>query len=397
MIANRIKNISESKTVKISAKAISMRNAGIDVVNLSVGEPDFPTPQNIKDAGKKAIDNNITKYTINQGVVELRQAISKKLKEENNIDCNINDIIVSKGAKQSIFMVMLSIVNKDDEVIIPAPYWVSYPEMVGLAEGKSVYIDTNESANFKITAEQLKNTITEKTKALILCNPSNPTGSAYTKEELISIAKVAVDKNIIVIADEIYEHLVYDDFKFTSFASLGDDVKDHTVLINGFSKAYSMTGWRLGYAAGPQDIIEGANKIQSHSTSNTSSISQHAGIEALNGSQEEVEKMRKEFEKRRDFLCSQLNSIEDISCPIPVGAFYVFPKVSAFYGKKFNGNTIQGSQDFANYLLDEAKVALVPGVAFGADEHIRISYATSMENLEKGMNRITDALSRLDE
>jgi aspartate/methionine/tyrosine aminotransferase len=395
LISNRIKNISESKTVSISAKAISMRNSGIDVVNLSVGEPDFPTPQNIKEAAKKAIDNNYTKYTINKGIVELRRAISKKLKEENNIVCNINDIIVSNGAKQSIFMVMLSMINKDNEVIIPSPYWVSYPEMVGLAEGKSVFIDTDDSTNFKITAEQFNNHITEKTKALILCNPSNPTGSVYTKEELISIAEVAIAKNIIVVADEIYEHLVYDDFRFTSFASLSDEVREHTVLINGFSKAYSMTGWRLGYAAGPTDIIEGANKIQSHSTSNTSSISQYAGIEALNGSQDDVERMRKEFEKRRDYLCTKLQSIEGITCQKPVGAFYVFPNVSAYYGKEHNDNKIQNSFDIADFLLDESNVAVVPGGAFGSDDHIRISYATSMDNLEKGMTRIANSLCKL--
>ncbi len=395
LISDRIRNISESQTVKISAKAISMKKAGIDLINLSVGEPDFPTPQNIKDAGKNAIDNNFTKYTINKGVVELRQAISKKLKEENNLDCDINDIIVSNGAKQSIFMVMLSVINKNDEVIIPSPYWVSYPEMVGLAEGKSVYVETDEDTNFKISAEKLKSAVTEKTRALILCNPSNPTGSAYTREELAAIADVAIAEDFIVIADEIYEHLVYDDFKFTSFASLGNEIREHTVLINGFSKAYSMTGWRLGYACGPTDIIEGANKIQSHSTSNTSSISQHAGIEALIGSQKEVEKMRQEFEKRRNYVLKELGTINGVTCPKPMGAFYVFPNVSNYYGFEFKGNRIQNSIDMASYLLDEAKVAVVPGAAFGSDRNIRISYATSMENLQKGMTRIKAALGKL--
>ncbi|MCK5032059.1 MAG: pyridoxal phosphate-dependent aminotransferase [Calditrichia bacterium] len=395
MNSDRIKNISESQTVKISAKAITMRKSGIDVINLSVGEPDFPTPQNVKDAGKKAIDNNLTKYTVNKGIIELRQAIAHKLKEENNLEYDVNNIIVSNGAKQSILMVMMSIVNKGDEVIIPAPYWVSYPEMVGLAEGKPVFINASEENGFKITPEQLKDNMSANTKALILCNPSNPTGAAYTLSELEKLAEIVEQEDIYVIADEIYEKLIYDDYRFTSFASLSENVKQKTIVINGLSKAYSMTGWRLGYAAGPADIIEGANKMQSHSTSNTSSISQYAGLEALTGPQFEVSKMRSEFEKRRNYLLYKLETIPGVSCQKPSGAFYVFPNVSSYYGKEYNGTFIRNSYGLAYYLLREAKVALVPGGAFGSDDHIRISYATSMENLEKGIARIAEALANL--
>ncbi|MFC2088345.1 pyridoxal phosphate-dependent aminotransferase [Calditrichota bacterium] len=395
MNSDRIKNISESQTVKISAKAITMRKAGIDVINLSVGEPDFPTPQNVKDAAKKAIDNNYTKYTVNKGIIELRQAIAHKLKEENNLEYDVNNIIVSNGAKQSILMVMMSIVNKGDEVIIPAPYWVSYPEMVGLAEGRAVFIHASEDNGFKITAAQLKDNMSANTKALILCNPSNPTGAAYTREELQELVEVVESEDIYVIADEIYEKLIYDDYIFTSFASISEKVKQKTIVINGLSKAYSMTGWRLGYAAGPEDVIEGANKMQSHSTSNTSSISQYAGLEALTGPQYEISRMRSEFEKRRNFLLYKLESIPGISCQKPSGAFYVFPNVSSYFGKEYNGTFIRNSYGLAYYLLREAKVALVPGAAFGSDNHIRLSYATSMENLEKGMTRIIEALAKL--
>jgi len=393
--SDRIKNISESQTVKISAKAITMRKAGIDIINLSVGEPDFPTPQNIKEAAKKAIDENKTKYTVNKGIVELRQAIAHKLKEENNLDYDFNNIIVSNGAKQSILMVMMSIVNKGDEVIIPAPYWVSYPEMVGLAEGISVFINASEENGFKITPQQLKDNMSANTKALILCNPSNPTGAAYTRNELEALAEVVEQEDIYVISDEIYEKLVYDDYRFYSIAALSEKVKKKTIVINGLSKAYSMTGWRLGYAAGPEDVIEGANKMQSHSTSNTSSISQYAGLEALTGPQYEISRMRSEFEKRRNFVLYKLDNIPGIKCQKPAGAFYVFPNVSSFYGKEYNGMFIRNSYGLAYYLLREAQVALVPGGAFGSDNHIRISYATSMENLEKGMTRITEALAKL--
>lgn len=395
MNSDRIKNISESQTGKISAKAITMRKAGIDVINLSVGEPDFPTPENIKEAAKKAIDNNLTKYTVNKGVVELRQAIAHKLKEENNLEYDVNNIIVSNGAKQSILMVMMSLVNKGDEVIIPAPYWVSYPEMVGLAEGRPVFINANEENGFKITPEQLKDNMSANTKALILCNPSNPTGAAYTRDELERIAEIVEQEDIYVIADEIYEKLVYDNYRFTSFASISDKIQQKTIVINGVSKAYSMTGWRLGYAAGPEDVIEGANKMQSHSTSNTSSISQYAGLEALTGPQYEVSKMRSEFEKRRNYVLYRMESIPGISCQKPAGAFYVFPNVSSYYGKEYHGTFIRNSYGLAYYLLREAQVALVPGGAFGSDNHIRISYATSMDNLEKGMDRITEALAKL--
>ncbi len=395
MVSERIKNIGVSPTLKIAAKAISMKAEGVDVINFSVGEPDFPTPQFIKDAGKKAIDKNLTRYTINSGIVPLRQAIAKKLKEENNLEYDISEIIVSSGAKQSIFNVIMSLVNEGDEVIVPAPFWVSYPEMVSLAQGKPVIVQTEEENGFKLTADQLRNAITAGTRALILCNPSNPTGAAYSKTELEELADVIEAEDIFVIADEIYEKLVFDDYKFTSFASLSEKIKQKTIVINGVSKAFAMTGWRIGYAAGPKEIIASADKIQSHSTSNASSISQFASLEALNGPQYEINRMAAEFQKRRNYVVYKLETIDGVSCHKPEGAFYVFPNISSFFGKEHNGTYIRNSYGLAYYLLKEAKVALVPGAAFGSDDYIRISYATSMENIEKGMARIIKALGKL--
>lgn len=372
-----------------------MRAEGIDVIDLSVGEPDFPTPENAKEAAINAIEKNLTKYTPNEGISELRKAIAKRLKEDHNLDYSINQIIVSNGAKHSLYNLMMAIVNDGEEVIIPAPYWVSYPEMVFLARGKPVILYTKEENGFKLTAKQLKESISASTKAIILNNPSNPTGAVYSRAELEELASVIIDENIIVIADEIYEKLVYDNFKFKSFASLGEEVKKRTVIINGVSKAYSMTGWRIGYAAGPSEIIDAMSRIQSHSTSNPSSISQYASLEALSGPQFEISKMLFEFQKRRNYVLSKLQTIPGISCTIPDGAFYVFPNFSSYYDKEYEGTTIRNSYGLAYYLLKYAHVAVVPGDAFGTDDFIRISYATSMEQLEKGMNRIIEAISKL--
>jgi len=395
MISERSKNIGVSPTMKIAAKAISMRAAGLDVVDFSVGEPDFPTPQFIKDAAKRAIDEDKTKYTINSGILALRQAIVQKLYDDNQLEYNPSQIIVSTGAKQSLYNVLQSIVNSGDEVIIPIPAWVSYPEMVRLADGKPIFVEAKEENGFKLTANQLKNAISAGTRAIILCNPSNPTGAAYTKEDLEELAEVLEEEDVWIIADEIYEKLVFDDFKFVSFASLSPKIKQKTIVINGVSKAFAMTGWRLGYAAGAEEIISAANKIQSHSTSNASTISQYAALEALTGPRFEINRMVSEFQKRRNYLIQRLNAIPDISCRVPEGAFYTFPNVSAYFGKEHNGSFVRNSYGMAYYLLRESKVALIPGAAFGADDFIRISYSTSMEKIEEGLNRIADALSKL--
>ncbi|MFZ0456766.1 MAG: pyridoxal phosphate-dependent aminotransferase [Ignavibacteriaceae bacterium] len=391
-VANRI---NESPTMKVSALAKKMKADGENVINLSVGEPDFPTPENIKQAAKKAIDENQTRYTINSGTVELRKAIAAKLKRDNDLDYDIKNIIVSNGAKHSVFNCILATVNKGEEVIIPAPYWVSYPDMVSIANGTSIIIDTKEENGFKVTPEELERAITPKTKALILCNPSNPTGSAYSGTELEKVAEVCLKHNFYIISDEIYEKLTYGDYKFVSFPSLNEELKKRTLLVNGLSKAYSMTGWRIGYTAGPENVIQAINKIQSHSTSNAASISQAASKEALNGSQDAVEEMRKEFEKRRNYLYTQLVSIDGISCYKPEGAFYLFPNISVYFNKSYEETLIKDSFDFAMFILSDAKVAAVPGSAFGAEGFLRLSYATSMSNLEEAVARLKESLKKL--
>ena len=395
MLSERIKHIGISPTMKIAAKAIAMRAQGIDVVDFSVGEPDFSTPQYIKDAGKQAIEQNITKYTMNAGTVELRKAIAENLYREQGLRYEIEQILVTNGAKQAIFNVIMALISSGDEVIIPAPYWVSYPEMVRLAGGRPVIIETHEENGFRLTAEQLKQNISAGTRALILCNPSNPTGAAYAPEDLQQLARVLEEEEIFIIADEIYSKLVYDNFRFASFASVSPKLKERTLVINGFSKAYSMTGWRIGYLAGPKEIVEAANKIQSHSTSNANSISQFAALQALKGPAYEINRMVAEFQRRRNYVVQKLKSLPDISVNEPQGAFYVFPNVSAYFGKEHNGHYIRNSYGMAYYLLREANVVVVPGAAFGSDKHIRISYSTSMEQIEKGMERIRQALLKL--
>jgi aspartate aminotransferase len=382
--------------MKIAQAAKELKSTGEDIIDFSVGEPDFPTPQNIKDAAVKALQNDFTKYTINAGTIELRNAIARKLKIENGLDYNVNEIIVSAGAKQCVFNAVQAVVYEGDEVIVPAPYYVSYPAIVNMAHGKNVFIDTSAENNFKITPGQLKEAITSKTKMLILCNPSNPTGAAYTKAELEGMKEILEEENFYILSDEIYEKIIYDDFEFTSVPSLSDKIKSKTILINGHSKSYSMTGWRIGYAAGPEDIIKEMAKVQSHSTSNASSISQAAAVEALLGPQESVEIMRKEFERRRNFLHAELSSINGIKCVKPSGAFYVFPDVASYFNKSNQSIKIENSFDLAMYLLREAKVAVVPGSAFGAEGFLRLSYSTSLENLNEGVKRIKKALARLE-
>ena len=393
--SERVNKIHISPTMQIAAEAKKMKAEGINVIDLSVGEPDFPTPHNIKEAAKKAIDENQTRYTINAGTIELRKAISQKLKRDNHLDYNLNEIIVSNGAKQCVYNSILATVNESDEIIIPAPYWVSYPDMVSMANGKSVIIETKEADGFKLKPEQLESALTPKTKILILCNPSNPTGSAYTKSELESLAEVIKNKNVLVISDEIYEKLTYGDFKFVSFASISQEMKRRTILVNGVSKTYAMTGWRIGYNAGPEDIIEAINKIQSHSTSNASSVSQAAAIEALAGPQYVIGEMLEEFKLRQEYFHKELTSIKGISCYKPNGAFFLFPNVSHYFGKSTDVFKIAHSFDFAMHILYEAHIAAVPGSAFGAEGYMRFSYATSMENLKEAILRLKKALSML--
>ncbi len=395
MVSEKANQIGESLTLKVKAKALAMKAEGIDIVDLSAGEPDFPTPDNIKEAGKQAIDQDFTKYTQNQGIPDLIEAIANRLKEDYGLAYTKDEIIVSSGAKSSLYHLIQALVNDGEEVIIPAPYWVTYPHAVSLANGKAVIIPTKEENGFLMTPDQLRTAISPATKALILNNPSNPTGAAYARHQLEALADVIMEEDIYVIADEIYSHLVYDDFRFTSFASLGEEIKKKAIIINGVSKSYSMTGWRIGFTAGPPDIINGMNKIQSHSTSNPCSISQKASVEAFKGPQHEVSKMRSEFQRRRNYVLMRLQSIPDISCFKPQGAFYLFPNFSSTYKKEFNNVLIRNSYGLAYFLIKEARVAIIPGDAFGTDDYIRLSYATSMENLEKGMDRIIEAISKL--
>lgn len=395
MIAERIKLIDASPTMMVAAEAKKLKSEGVDVIDLSMGEPDFHTPNNIKDAGRNAIEENRTRYTLNQGTNELRTAISAKLKRDNNLDYSLNEIIVSSGAKQSVYNSIFAVVNPGDEVIIPAPYWVSYPAMVALAGGKSVIIHTDESTGFKITADQLEKAVTAKTKVLILCNPSNPTGSAYKRAELEALAEVVLKNNFYVLSDEIYEKLVYDDFSFTSFASLSPDLKKKTILVNGISKTYAMTGWRIGYTAAPESVVSAINKIQSHTTSHASSISQHAAIEAVAGPQYVISEMLDEFRKRREYFFDELTSIKGITCYKPEGAFYLFPNISLYLHTKSDVLKIENSFDFAMHLLYEAHIAVVPGSAFGSEGYLRLSYATSMDHLHEAIFRLKKALAKI--
>lgn len=395
MVADRVKEIDASPTMMVAAEAKKLKSEGVDVIDLSMGEPDFHTPHNIKDAGINAIEENRTRYTLNQGTNELRIAISAKLKRDNDLDYNLNEIIVSSGAKQSVYNSILATVNPGDEVIIPAPYWVSYPAMVSLAGGKSIVIDTDEKTGFKINPEQLLSVMTPKTKMLILCNPSNPTGSAYTKKELEAIAEIVLKNNFYVLVDEIYEKLVYDDFEFTSFASIDPELKKKTILVNGISKTYAMTGWRIGYTAAPENVVNAINKIQSHTTSHASSISQHAAIEAVAGPQYVISEMLEEFRNRREYFYNELTSIKGITCYKPEGAFYLFPNISYYLHTKTKILKVENSFDFAMHLLYEAHLAVVPGSAFGKEGYLRLSYATSMDHLHEAIFRLKKALNKI--
>ncbi len=384
--------ISPSVTLEITAKAKEMKDKGIDVIGFGAGEPDFNTPGNIQNAGIEAIHSGNTRYTATSGIPELKKAICEKLKRENNLEYKPSNIIVSNGAKHSIFNALFAILNPGDEVIMPVPYWVSYPEFIRLCDGIPVPIETKEENDFKFDVKDLEAALTHKTKVIILNSPSNPTGTAYNSEELRAIADWAVKHNIFVISDEIYEKLIYDGYKHVSIASLGEDIKRLTIVVNGMSKAYAMTGWRIGYAAADEEIVKVMTNIQSHTTSNPCSISQYASVEGLTGDQSIIEDMKEQFIKRRDYMVEKINSIEGLSCKKPVGAFYVMANISKLKERTIKDKFINSSLDFANLLLEEANVAVVPGSAFGADDFIRLSYATSMRNIEEGLRRIEDIL-----
>ena len=395
-IAKRALAIKPSPTLATAAKAKAMKAQGFDVVDFGVGEPDFDTPDNVKEAAIKAIRSGFTKYTPASGTDELKEAVIEKLRKDNGLEYERSQIIISCGAKHSLYNIAEALFDPGDEVIIPSPYWVSYPDQVLLNDAKPVIVKTTEKEGFKLSAKKLDKAITKKTKALILNSPSNPTGLAYDTKTLEEIAAIAVKRKIHVISDEIYEKLIYDGFRHVSIASLGPEIKNLTIVVNGVSKSHAMTGWRIGYAAGPKDVITAMANIQSQSTSNPTSISQKAAVEALRGPQDFIGTMNVEFDKRRRYMVDRLNKIKGVSCLMPVGAFYAFPRLSAFFGKRtMSGTVIRNSADLSVYLLEDAKVALVSGDAFGAKDHIRLSYATSMENIVKGVDRIEEALRRL--
>ena len=389
-LSNRVKAVKPSPTLAITARAAEMRAAGKDIIGLGAGEPDFDTPDHIKAAAVKAIDDGFTKYTAVDGIPALKQAIIKKFKDDNGFDYQLNQILVSCGGKQSFFNLAQALINPGDEVIIPAPYWVSYPDMVLLADGVPVIVETTQAQQFKITAEQLKAAITDKTRLFVINSPSNPTGVAYTSDELKALGEVLKDyPEIIIATDDMYEHILWEKGSFVNILNACPDLYDRTMVLNGISKAYSMTGWRIGYAAGPADLIGAMRKIQSQSTSNPTSISQVAAVEAISGDQSCIDTMLVEFKKRHDYVVAELNTIEGVECIKSDGTFYVFPNVEKLF-TKLDG--IDNDLDFAEYLIEKAGVALVPGSAFGCPGHIRISIATSMENLENALDRIKKAI-----
>ncbi len=395
IIAKKITSMRESSTIAISQKANLLRKKGVDVISLAVGEPDFDTPDNIKQKAIDSIKAGLTKYTPVDGVDDLKEAICQKLKRENNLDYSPAEVLVSCGAKHALYNITQVLFEKNDEIIILAPYWVTYPAQVELTGAKPVIIDTSASENLMVSARELNACLTSKTKAILLNNPCNPSGKVYSKQELEIIADAAVENNIFIISDDIYEKFVYGDAEHVSAATFGDEVKARTITINGVSKAYAMTGWRIGYAAGPQPIIDAMKKIQGQVTSNPTSISQYAASEALLGPQNDVDQMKNQYQERRDYIVKEINTIEGISCRMPEGAFYVFPDISNLFAKKADSAEISDSISFCSYILDEARVALVPGKAFGCDNFVRFSYATDMQSIKEAMQRIKSAVDKL--
>lgn len=394
MIISQLANsLKPSATLSITSKVKHLRSNGIDVIGFSAGEPDFDTPQYIKLAAIESLKSGFTKYTPTSGINELKEAICKKLERENDLFYEPEQIIVSCGAKQAIYNCILALCNEGDEVLIPSPYWVSYPEQVTLARAKPVFINTTDENHFKITKNDLEKRITDKTKLLIINSPSNPTGTTYTKRELYGICDFAIKAGLYIISDEIYEKILYDDTRHVSPGSFGKEFLDKVITINGFSKSFSMTGWRIGYAAGPIDIIKAATMIQDHTTSGPNSFTQKAAVTALNEQNNLTADMVVEFDKRRKYIVERLNNMDGISCIMPKGAFYIFPNVSRLFKRGIAGQIVNTSIEFVNLVLDKAKVAFVPGEAFGSKSHVRISYAMSMESIKEGMNRLEGLLS----
>ena len=394
-LSKKAGNISPSITLEITAKANELKSQGIDVVSFGAGEPDFNTPENIIQAAIKAMHEGKTKYTPAGGILELKQTICNKFKNDNNLEYKLSQITISTGAKQCLANVFMAILNPEDEVLIPVPYWVSYPELVKLAEGVPVFVETSKENNYKYTISDLEKAITDKTKAILINSPNNPTGTIYREEELLEIANFAKKHNLLIISDEIYEKLIYDGEKHISIASLNEDAYERTIVINGVSKTYAMTGWRLGYVASSEKITKLMTSIQSHMTGNVNTIAQYAAIEALNGPVEDLNNMIKEFENRRNFMICKLEKLNEISIIKPSGAFYIMVNIGAYLNTTFKEQTINDSMDFAKVLLEEEKVAVIPGAGFGLDNYIRLSYATSMDIIETGIDRISTFLSKI--
>jgi len=394
-ISKLVSNISPSATFAVAAKARELKEKGVDIVSFAAGEPDFNTPENVKKVAVKAMDDNFTKYTAVEGILELKKAVCEKFKRDNNVEYEPSQIVVCNGAKQALNNAFLTICDPGDEVLLPAPAYVSFPEQIKLAGAKPLYVETKEENNFRLTLNDIKSKYNPNVKALLLNTPNNPSGSMVRRDELEKIAEFLIENNIWAITDEIYEKLVYDNNKHISLASINNEIKEQTIMVNGVSKTYAMTGWRIGFAAGPQDIISAMIKLQGHTTSNVNSIAQKATVEALVGSQEVVEVMRKEYDRRRMYMVKKLNSFEGIKCNNPDGAFYVFPNISGLFGKRYEGKEIKEEMDVVEFFLDVAHVAVVPGKAFRYPDHIRLTFATSMENIEKGMDRLEKAINKL--
>lgn len=392
-LARRALAVGESVTLAVTERAAKLRAQGVDILSFAAGEPDFDTPEHIKNAAIEALAKGHTRYTPSSGIAPLRAAVAEKLRNDNGLDYDPTQVLVSCGAKHSIYNALHAILDPEDEAVIAAPYWTSYPEMVKTTGARPVVVQTSEAAGFKITPAALEAALTRRTKVFIHCSPNNPTGAVYTRAEQEALAAVAVERGLYVISDEVYEKLVYGGATHVSIASLGREIADLTIVVNSCSKTYAMTGWRIGYAAGPTDVIDGAARIQSQATSNPNSIAQYAALAALKGDHSFLAGWVGEYRKRRDAVVSRLREIEGITVTEPEGAFYAFPRVSGLYGKPLGSRTCRSSVDFAEFLLDEARVAVVPGAGFGSDDHIRISYATSMEKIVKGMYRMNAAIN----
>ena len=393
-VSKRAQAVPPSATIAVTARAKQLKAEGVDIIAFAAGEPDFDTPDYIKDAAIKAMKEGKTKYTAAPGIIELRTAIAEKLKKDNGLNYTPEQIVVNIGGKHSVYEAMQAILDPGDEVILPTPYWVTYTETIKLTDATAVLVQTSEQTGYKITPEQLKNAITKKTALLVLNSPNNPGGFTYSPDELKALAKVLEGTDVMVFSDEMYEKLVYGDTEFVSFASLSEDAYNRTLTSNGFSKAFSMTGWRIGYTAGPLEVIKAMGRLQSHMTQNAVTFIQHAAIAALQDDGSGLEKMRVEFEKRAQYMAEKLNSIEGVKCSQPTGAFYCFPDVSSHYGRNINGEKINDSMDFAKALLEHAKVALVPGKPFGCDNNVRLSFACSLEQITEGLNRIESWLKQ---